>query len=262
MKKYLIIAVLFTVLIYGCTQPPVQPQDNQITDDAIQQNADEGKQTIQPAVYVDGQQIKGDKVLIRGVTSAEPSWIVIHADLNGNPGPVIGYVSVKEGETNDVAVKIDSEKATDTLFAMLHSDKGNIGAYEFPGEDAPVTVDGKVINVGFKATKMAKQSEPEDNAIAAAPALKEFAISADDIKFYPSTVTVKKGDKVKITFSFNDEKIYYGGLDIKSEYFTVTYRKSDLKTKTAEFTADKSFTFTSYWPSSGVKKAAGKVEVT
>ena len=262
MKRYLIISFLFVILIYGCAQQSAQPQAKQIADEATQQNADEDKQTIQPAVYVDEQQIKEYTVLIKGITATEPSWIVIHAELNGNPGPVIGYVSVKEGETNDVAVKIDSEKATDTLFAMLHSDKGTIGAYEFPGEDAPVTVDGKVINVGFKADKIAKQSEPEDKVIVAAPALKEFAISADDTKFDPSTVTVKKGDKVKVTFSFNDKKIYYGGLDIKSEYFTVTYRKSDLKTKTAEFTADKSFTFTSYWPSSGVKKAAGKVEVT
>jgi len=96
-----------------------------------------------------------------------------------------------------------------------------------------------------------------------APETKEFSILADDHKFDPSTISVSKGETVKITFNFNDAEIYYGGLDIKSDYFTTKYRKSDSeKTKTAEFVADKSFSFTSYWPSSGVKKATGKVEVT
>lgn len=265
MKRYLIIAFLFTILIYGCTQQPVQIQPQQANDgltEPAQQNADENKPTIQPNVYADDQQIKEGMVLIKGIAATEPSWIVIHSDLNGNPGQVIGYVSVKSGETSDIRVRVDPEKATERLFAMLHSDKGEIGVYEFPGEDAPAIADGKVINVGFKAVKAAKQSEPVAK-IVVTPTLKEFAISADEIRFRPSTITLNKGDKVKITFSFNDENIYYGGLDIKSDYFTVTYRKSDSqKTKTAEFTADKSFTFTSYWPSSGVKKAAGKVEVT
>ena len=96
-----------------------------------------------------------------------------------------------------------------------------------------------------------------------APELKEFSILADDHKFDPSSISVNKGDIVRITFNFNDEDIYYGGLDIKSDYFSVKYRKSDAeKSQSVEFTADKPFTFTSYWPSTGVRKASGKVEVS
>ncbi|MBI4053365.1 MAG: hypothetical protein HY394_04995 [Candidatus Diapherotrites archaeon] len=96
-----------------------------------------------------------------------------------------------------------------------------------------------------------------------APETKEFSILADDHRFDPSTISVSRGETVKITFNFNDEDIYYGGLDIKSDYFSVKYRKSDAqKSQSVEFVADKAFTFTSYWPSSGVKKASGKVEVS
>ncbi len=92
--------------------------------------------------------------------------------------------------------------------------------------------------------------------------IKRFAISADEKKFDPDTIEVDKGDKVIITFNFNDKNIYFGGLDIRSDYFNVEYRKSDsAKSKTAEFVAEEPFTYTGYWPSSNKKKASGKVEV-
>lgn len=88
--------------------------------------------------------------------------------------------------------------------------------------------------------------------------VQQFKIEADDSGFYPSDIKVKKGAKVKITFLVSADKVYYGGLDIKSDKFsTGTVKPGD--TALVEFTADQSFEFKSYWPTSGVLKAVGKV---
>lgn len=94
------------------------------------------------------------------------------------------------------------------------------------------------------------------------PQVKEFQISADEKRFSPATIQISEGDKVRITFNFNDEDIYYGGLDIRSNYFNVQYRKNEpQKSKTIEFTAEETFTYTGYWPSSNNRKASGRIVV-
>ncbi len=92
--------------------------------------------------------------------------------------------------------------------------------------------------------------------------LKTFTIEADDSGFYPSgTITVSKGDRVKITFVVRTSGTYYGGLDFRSSVWGDTGTVKPGESTTVEFTADKTFTFTSYWPVSNVKKADGQVVV-
>jgi hypothetical protein len=89
----------------------------------------------------------------------------------------------------------------------------------------------------------------------------EFTLEADDSGFYPqSTIEVPKGSKVKITFVVRTSNVYYGGLDFRSPKFETRQVRPGEKA-TVEFVADESFTFTSYWPISGVQKATGKVIV-
>jgi predicted lipoprotein with Yx(FWY)xxD motif len=113
-----------------------------------------------PYVKVADQPIKDDMVTIAEVSSQGPGWIVIHADKNGAPGPVLGYTAVKDGENMNVAVKLAAEGRTDTLYAMLHTDAGAVGTYEFPGADIPVTVNGAVVTPAFKTTSAAPAALP------------------------------------------------------------------------------------------------------
>lgn len=108
---------------------------------------------LDPRVIVADQAIKDGAVTIGEALSNGPGWLVIHADAKGAPGPVIGHVAVPDGLTLDLAVPIDAKKATPVLYAMLHTDAGVVGKYEFPGPDAPVMVDGKMVSPPFKATK-------------------------------------------------------------------------------------------------------------
>ena len=104
-------------------------------------------------VIVKNQKIKGSTVMINEVLSNGPGWLVIHADSKGAPGPVIGYAAVPDGLTRELSVKINVSKATPILYAMLHTDAGVVGKYEFPGPDVPVMVDEKMVSPPFKASR-------------------------------------------------------------------------------------------------------------
>jgi hypothetical protein len=108
-----------------------------------------------PSVTATDQVVKDGTVTVPQVVSAGPGWIVIHVDVNGAPGPVIGYAPVKDGVNNGVVVKVDAARATPVLYAMLHTDAGTVGTYEFPGADKPVMVDGKMVSPGFSSVGLA-----------------------------------------------------------------------------------------------------------
>jgi plastocyanin len=82
--------------------------------------------------------------------------------------------------------------------------------------------------------------------------VKEFIVSGQNFSFTPSTITVKKGDKVKITFKntlgFHDFKI--------DEYGLATKQMQAPFEEVLEFTADKEGSF-EYYCSVGQHRAMG-----
>lgn len=110
-------------------------------------------QEATPRVTVSDQPLLNGTVTVEKVVSIGPGWIVIHAQADGKPGPILGYSPVADGENNDVVVEIDAFQATGTLYAMLHTDAGEVGTWEFPGgPDTPVTVNDQVVTPPFKIT--------------------------------------------------------------------------------------------------------------
>lgn len=90
-------------------------------------------------------------VVVARVYSQDAGWIVIHADANGAPGPVLGFSYVEAGVNPEVPVMIDLAGATETLYAMLHTDAGEESVYEFPGPDQPVMdQQGEVVSPAFR----------------------------------------------------------------------------------------------------------------
>ncbi len=106
-----------------------------------------------PGVTVSDQAIANNKVTIETVVSDGPGWLVIHAQQEGKPGPILGFSPVTAGENSNVVVEIDATGATGTLYAMLHTDAGQEGTWEFPnGPDVPVKVGDQVVTPPFKVT--------------------------------------------------------------------------------------------------------------
>jgi len=128
-----------------------------------------------------------NSVTVPGVTSDGPGWMVIHAEQDGSPGPVIGHAVVAAGENEDVAVEIDTEAATETLYAMLHVDAGTEGEYEFPGDDAPATdAEGNVVVKPFQITM---EGEGEGEAMTT-------TVEVVDSAFEPAELSVAAGTTV------------------------------------------------------------------
>jgi uncharacterized protein (DUF305 family) len=91
--------------------------------------------------------IMGSDLVIDLVKSPEAGWLVIHAANGDEAGEVLGHAAVPAGETKAVKVKVSGIPAK--MIAMLHVDKGVAGEYEFPGEDAPLMIDGKPVTATF-----------------------------------------------------------------------------------------------------------------
>ncbi|HSM56705.1 MAG TPA: SH3 domain-containing protein [Candidatus Sulfomarinibacteraceae bacterium] len=113
------------------------------------------------SVTVENQELGDDAmVTVPRVDSEVDGWLVIHAEADGAPGPVIGYTAVSAGANENVSVEVDLEGVTPTLYAMLHQDTGEMGVYEFPDADPPVRVDDQVVVRPFTLTDM-----EEDGAV-------------------------------------------------------------------------------------------------
>jgi len=165
---------------------------------------------IVPSVTVVDQAIVEDSVTIAQVVSAGPGWLVVHADNGGKPGPVLGYSAVRDGENTDVVVGIDSSDATQTVYAMLHSDAGTVGTYEFPGPDGPVLVGEEMVSPAFQitgglaaapaasATAPAANSTPAPTSGASPTvAVGEAQVELEDNMARPLVLTVRVGTRVK-----------------------------------------------------------------
>lgn len=115
--------------------------------------------------------------------------------------------------------------------------------------------------IGSKEGQVTPTPAPTTVPTVIVPTVYEFKLEADDNGFYPEpTITVPRGSGVKIYFTVRTGNVYYGGLDFRSSKF-ITEPVKPGETAYVKFIADESFTFTSYWPLSGVQKASGNVVV-
>ncbi|MBR9706859.1 MAG: hypothetical protein GOV15_00290 [Candidatus Diapherotrites archaeon] len=195
-----------------------------------------------PSVSVSGQAAVSGKVTIANVVSVGDGWLVIHADAAGSPGAVIGYTAVGDGENSDVVVRINEGSATDTLYAMLHVDDGSIGEFD-SSDDAVVEHKGSVVVSSFAVTGLRVFIEPgmEGNAPVTPPqaTVKEFDVTAKQFEFVPSTITVTKGDTVRLNVTSVD--VPHG---VFISEFGVNQDLAVNETATVEFIADQAGSFT------------------
>ncbi len=106
-----------------------------------------------PDIFTVDQPVVDGQVNITRLTSNGPGWVVIHADDGGQPGAVLGYAAAPGGINANLKVPVTTAGLTDAVFAMLHTDGGAEGVYEFPdGPDAPVSVNDRIIMHPFAIT--------------------------------------------------------------------------------------------------------------
>lgn len=172
--------------------------------------------TAEPSVTVADQPIDDGQVTIAEVVSDGFGWLVVHAQAGGAPGPILGYTQVAGGSNAEVVVEIDVAGATETLYAMLHTDAGTAGAWEFPdGPDVPVRVGEQVVTPAFMVTgglaadKAPAAESPAAAEAPAAPAVTEpdqglvgsegtvAEVEIEDFQFQPRALVIRVGTTVR-----------------------------------------------------------------
>lgn len=120
-----------------------------------------------------------------------------------------------------------------------------------PIEETILTRDEEVVKA-LGAMETGELSDAEAGVDASVGAVKEFTISSDQLSYRPKSITVKKGDHVKITFNNTG-----GTHDLKIDEFNVaTPIIGAGKSAVIEFDATKTGTF-QYYCSVGNHRAQG-----
>lgn len=190
-----LIFLLFTIaIISGCTQqasPFTSLEDSEQPDYTEPEEPGELINDSSPpaplqsawVVLADDTALNGDRVAVTSVIAGEDAWLTIHADDNGKPGAVLGYVLVSAGPSENKEV-ILSQGATATLWAMIHYDRGQAGVYEFPGEDVPVkNAEGDIVMDSFSVILPGEGPDKEN-------------IVEMSSGFSPQTLTIQAGQSV------------------------------------------------------------------
>ncbi|MCB8988483.1 MAG: hypothetical protein H6661_12130 [Ardenticatenaceae bacterium] len=102
--------------------------------------------TQDQALTVEGEETA---VTVPLVVLDAPGWVVIHTDNEGELGDIIGQTWVPAGINRNVAVTIDVEQATPTLYAVLHLDAGTLEEFEPDGADIPLQRNRAIIRSPF-----------------------------------------------------------------------------------------------------------------
>ncbi len=126
-------------------------------------------------VEVDDQPMVDNTIIVSQVTYEKDGWMVIHNDINGQPGDIAGMERVQAGINDSVIVKLDPKYVTNTMYAMLHQDNGIIGKWELT-KDFPVYINGSALSPPFQVTGNLHSSI--ENATLDGTKLKFDAISA------------------------------------------------------------------------------------
>lgn len=248
------LTIFLVALVFGCAQmqQAKQPELGAPVSEEVEEKAIEKAVISQPKVEPilkiispkDGELIKNSKVSVE--LQAENFNIV----AVGKP--------VKDGEGH-FHVWLDSDKrvtaSNAVTFENVVSGKYAIVAELVKSDHASLSPKAaKIIIVNVESDYAPKEEVQQAGA-------NEFAVEADDNGFYPSKLQAKIGDRIRISFRFRDSSIYFAGLDIKGPFPDVKYKVGGQQPVAAEFTMKGETRITSWWPSSGVKKADLIVEV-
>lgn len=105
-----------------------------------------------PGIFMD-EQNPGKVVIISQVAFLKPGWVVIHDNVDGKPGAVIGSKYFEQGKHSGLIILQKSMVIGKKYFAELHNDDGNSKTFD-PAKDTPLKdAKGMAIMVSFAVTQ-------------------------------------------------------------------------------------------------------------
>lgn len=138
-----------------------------------------------PSIEIGDQILRNNSVSVPTVSSPDHAWLVFHKNEQGGPGDVITSIRIEAGSRGESAQfppePSTSLRAGDTVWAMLHVDRGTPGIYEFPGPDAPMRDrSGRIVMKSFVVLPPAIQSVVVEDQTIDAGALFVLEVNSAD----------------------------------------------------------------------------------
>lgn len=103
------------------------------------------EQAIKPDPYlrVSDQNVENNHgyAIIDEAFSNGPGWIVVYNEKYAYSRPYmqpLGYTHIEDGLSRIVKVKLNMALVTPRLYAVLFRDEGQVGSFEYPGQDFPL----------------------------------------------------------------------------------------------------------------------------
>jgi len=103
-----------------------------------------GAALAENSIGSEGLKATPTSVSVGAVSSSKAGYVVVHQEVGGKPGPIIGHAAVKAGSNSGVTVTLDKkEKAGAKLIVMLHEESNNDN--KFDKKDKPAVSGGKIV---------------------------------------------------------------------------------------------------------------------
>ena len=96
------------------------------------------------------QELADQSVVIPFVVADVPTWLVIRSGAAPAEGDILGAVWLPAGINRDVVVELEADNIGKTLYAVLYIDLDEPEQFDFPGEDAPLEQNGRIIQAPFE----------------------------------------------------------------------------------------------------------------
>ncbi len=95
-------------------------------------------------VLVLDQPVVEGRVVIDRVMAPTDAWLTIYSDSEDGVGRILGFAPLQSGINRAVVVEVATALVTPMLLVRLHLDTGETGVFDFPANDPPVMVDGRL----------------------------------------------------------------------------------------------------------------------
>lgn len=92
-----------------------------------------------PDIYVLDQPIRDGRIVVERVVAYGPTWLVAYfSNPDGTPGNIVGSTFLEAGVHELVEAPVAATTA-EALILQLHADTNDIGEFEYPQHDRPLT---------------------------------------------------------------------------------------------------------------------------
>lgn len=208
---------VLAILLTACSQAPEE----------LQQEMTVKTEITGPLFVAQDHSVTGKDVMLDKVILDKSGYVVIHADADGKPGSVLAHSDLlKAGEYTNLKVDVTTlEIGSTKLWVMLHYDNGD-GNYDFPGDDAPIVMDGtslsKLITVTYSVEESAgKIKLTKHTAIKTADGyVVKFGLQNLEATASSTTIVIR---------------LYYGGAEVAKQSMLVELGSRESKDFELEF---------------------------